>query len=155
MKKLDSLKAIVMKNVIVSVDFGPGVEQLLEKASEWAKAFGAKAWVVHIAAPHPEYIGYAVGPEYIRDIRSQELKEEHRLLDTYCKTFQAKGIAAEAVLVKGATKDMMVAEAQKLNADLIICGHQEHNFIYKAILGSFSESLIQESKIPVLLIPLG
>lgn len=155
MKKLDRLKAIVMKNVIVSVDFGPGVEQLLEKASEWAKAFEAKIWVLHIAAPHPEYIGYAVGPEYIRDIRAQELKEEHRLLDSYAKSLQAKGLVAEALLVKGATKEMIVEEAQKLDADLIICGHHEHNFIYKAILGSFSESLIQESKIPVLLIPLG
>jgi len=144
-----------MKNILVSVEFDPGAKLLLAKATEMALAFNAKVWVVHIAAPEPDYIGYAVGPQYVRDVRANELREEHRMLSDFADSLKSKNVEAEALLVQGATTDMVVEEAQKLECDMIICGHHEHNFIYKALLGSVSNSIIRNSKIPVLVVPLG
>ena len=61
---------------------------------------------------------------------------------------------AEGLLVQGATVEMIINEAQKLNSELIITGHHDHNFIYKAFNGSVSDDIIKKSKIPVLLVPL-
>ena len=49
---------------------------------------------------------------------------------------------------------MIMEEAVKLKVDLIIAGHEEHNFLYKAFVGSVSRHIIEKSKIPVLIVPL-
>ncbi len=74
----------------------------------------------------------------------------------YCRIMLKywKGVRAEGLLVQGATVEMLLKEAQKLNTDLIITGHHDHNFLYKAFIGSTSEEIIKESKIPVLMVPL-
>jgi len=143
-----------MKNILVALDFKGNENLLIDKAYEFAKAFKAKIWLVHITAPNPDYIGYEVGPQYIRDFRATELKNEHRLLETYSKNLNKKGIEAEGLLVQGATIEMIIKESNKLNIDLIITGHEEHDFIYKAIFGSVSRNLIKKSKIPVLIVPI-
>jgi nucleotide-binding universal stress UspA family protein len=58
------------------------------------------------------------------------------------------------MLVQGATIEMIMEEAEKLKVDLIIAGHEEHNFLYKAFVGSVSRQIIRKSKIPVLIVPL-
>lgn len=143
-----------MKNILVSIDFDSGAKLLLAQAKEMAKAFSAKVWIIHIAAPEPDFVGYSVGPQYIRDVRANELREEHRMLGDFAEKLISDGVDTEALLVQGATTDMVVKEAEKLKADLIICGHHERNFIYKALLGSVSDNIIRQASIPVLVVPM-
>jgi len=143
-----------MKNILVSIDFNEQEQFLLDKAYELGKAFHAKIWLVHIAAPEPDFVGYGVGPQYIRAMRASELRDEHHTLQMYTEKLVKKGVEAEALLVQGATVDMVIKEAQKLKADLIIAGHHDHNFIYKAFMESVSAGIIKNSKIPLLLVPL-
>ncbi|MBN1181734.1 MAG: universal stress protein [Bacteroidales bacterium] len=143
-----------MKNILVAVDFEKSDQQIIDKALQLADAFGSKIWILHIAAPEPDFVGYEVGPQYIRDFRASDLKEEHHQINEYTSTFTKKGIKAEGLLVQGATIEMVIAEAEKLSADLIIAGHREHSFFYKAFVGSVSAEILEKSKIPVLLVPL-
>ncbi len=143
-----------MKNILVTVDFNKSEEILLNKAVEFAKAFNAKIWLMHIAAPEPFFVGYEVGPQYIRDGRAEELREEHRKLEKYTLEMREKGIVADGLLIQGATIEMVIKESEKLDIDLIIAGHNDHSFLYKAIIGSVSANIIKKSKIPVLTIPL-
>ena len=143
-----------MKNILVTVSFEKGDQQLIDKALQLAEAFGSKVWIVHIAAPDPDFVGYEVGPQYIRDSRATDLKKEHHQLQEFATMFSKKGIKAEGLLVQGATIEMVIEEAKKLNADLIIAGHQEHGFIYNALVGSVSTEIIKKSTIPVLIVPI-
>ncbi len=143
-----------MKNILVSIDFNEQEDLLMDKAYEVAKAFNAKIWLVHIAAPDPDFVGYDVGPQYIRDTRADDLRAEHKLLQDYAHILETKGVRTEGLLVQGATVEMLLKEAKKLNTDLIITGHHDHNFLYKAFMGSVSDEIIKESKIPVLMVPL-
>nr|WP_321412394.1 universal stress protein [uncultured Carboxylicivirga sp.] len=143
-----------MKNILVTVDFNEGDKVLINKASELASAFKSKVWIVHIAAPSPDFVGYDVGPQYIRDYRANELREEHHKLVDYTSELKEKSIDAEGLLVQGATIEMVIDEAKRLNADLIIAGYHAHGFIYKALLGSVSTEIIKKSVIPVLIVPL-
>lgn len=143
-----------MKNILVTVDFDKGETLLIEKAFQMANAFGSKLWLMHIAAPDPDFVGYDVGPEYIRDSRASELRKEHRQIQAYSETLKKRGVESEGLLVQGATIEMIIKESKKLNVDLIIAGHHEHGFFYKAFVGSVSAEIIKKSKIPVLIIPL-
>ncbi|WP_066224590.1 universal stress protein [Formosa haliotis] len=143
-----------MKNILVTIDFDGKEQILLDKAYQFASVFNSKVWIMHIAAPDPDFVGYSVGPQYIRDSRAEELRNEHRILQDFSRTLNERGVETDALLVDGATIEMIMKEAEKLNADLIITGHNDHGFFYKAFIGSTSEQIIAKSKIPVLLVPL-
>lgn len=143
-----------MKNILVTIDFKNNEELIIEKAFQLAAPFKSKIWLVHIVAPEPDFVGYEVGPQYIRDSRASELREEHRQLQQYASNLKQKGIDAEGLLIQGATIEMIIEESKKLNIDLIIAGHHEHNFLYNSFVGSVSSKIIRKSKIPVLIVPI-
>ncbi|MEQ8477116.1 universal stress protein [Fulvivirga sp.] len=143
-----------MKNILVALDFDDGEQLLLDKTYELATAFKSKVWLLHVSAPEPDFIGYDVGPQYIRDTRASDLRSEHKQLQALANVLKEKGIDAEGLLIQGATIDMVLEESKKLNIDLIITGHQEHNFLYRAFVGSVSSEIVKKSKMPVLVVPL-
>ena len=69
-----------MKNILVAIEFEDKDSKLINKAKEMAEKFGSKVWIVHVAEPDPDFVGYEVGPQYIRDFRGKELRKEHKLL---------------------------------------------------------------------------
>ncbi|GGG42382.1 universal stress protein [Bizionia arctica] len=144
-----------MKNILVTIDFTSGDQELIDKAFLFAEKFHSKIWLIHIAAPDPDFVGYEVGPQYIRDDRATELRKEHKILQDHANSLGVKGFEAEGLLVQGATIEMILEESKKLQIDLIISGHHDHGFFYNAFTGSVSGNLIKKSKIPVLIVPLG
>ncbi len=142
-----------MKNILLAIDFDGKEQLLIDKANEFAQLTGAKIWLLHIAMPDPEFVGYEVGPQYIRDSRAKELRKEHRLLQSYADLLKLKGTQAEGLLIEGATIEMILAESKKLKVDLIIMGHEEHGIIYQMFIGSIALQMIKKSKIPLLIVP--
>ena len=108
-----------MKNILVPVDFeGYSTYLLLGQAYELAKKFDSKIWLIHVAAPDPDFVGYEEGPQYIRDKRAEELRKEHKMLKKYTDELHEKGVQAEGLLIFGSTVEMIHAEAKKLKIDL-------------------------------------
>ena len=143
-----------MKNILVAIDLNDNEKVLIEKAIEMAKALEAKIWLLHVAAPEPEFIGFGVGPQYIRDSRADELRKEHSLIAKYTAQIKLEHQECEGLLIDGATIEMIIEEAKKLAIDLIIIGHYEHHFMYKAFFGSVTSGVIKKANIPVLIVPL-
>ncbi|MCB0409667.1 MAG: universal stress protein, partial [Flavobacteriales bacterium] len=117
-----------MKNILVTVDLDEQSNPLLEKAEELAQKFNSKLWLVHIAPPEPDFIGYSTGPQYIRDILAQDLRKEHKMIQEMSKNLKEKGIESEGLLIQGMTADTIAEEAKKLKVDLIIIGHHKRGF---------------------------
>lgn len=143
-----------MKNILVTIDFEEKGQVLIDKAAELAKKFKSKLWLVHVAAPDPDFIGYDVGPQYIRDVLAKDLRNEHKLLQEFTKQLKEKNIEAEALLVQGTTIETVVELTEKLAIDLIVIGKHEHGFLHKTFMVSTDESLVEKSNIPVLIVPL-
>lgn len=143
-----------MKNILVNIEFNEDDEILLYKASEIASAFDSKVWLLHITAPDPDFIGLHVGPQYIREERASEIKNEHKQIQLYSDKLRKNNINTESLLIQGPTVEMILFESKKLNIDLIIIGHHDHNIFYKAFFESVSSGIIKKSKVPILMIPL-
>lgn len=142
-----------MKNILIGIDFDENTETLIQKGIELAEKFNSKLWLLHVAAPDPDFVGYEVGPQYIRDGRADELKDEHKKLFKYAEELNGKGMDTEALLVQGATIEQILDKSKELKIDLIIAGYHEHSFLYNAFFGSTSSELIRKSDIPVLVVP--
>ncbi|MBT8394490.1 MAG: universal stress protein [Flavobacteriaceae bacterium] len=143
-----------MKNILVGIDFHDQTEELISKSVEIADQLKAKLWLLHVASPNPDFVGYEAGPEFIRDKRADILWSEHKKISDYTKGIKEKGVDAEGLLIQGATIETILTESIKLDIELIIAGYHEHNFFYNAFFGNTSVQIIKESKIPVLVFPL-
>lgn len=143
-----------LKNILVAIDFNETVGDLLSYAEALAIKFEAKVWVVHVAAPDPDFAGYEAGPQYIRDIKADELREEHRQLQTICASFLDENVESEALLIQGSTVKTVVEEAKKLQSDLLIVGTHRHSFFHSLFSENVSLELLKKAEIPLLAIPI-
>ncbi len=142
-----------MKNIVLAVDFSETTEKIVEKAAKIASKLMAKIWIVHVAAPDPDFVGYDVGPQYIRDDRAEELREEHQMLQNYAANLKKKGIDAEALLIQGYTAQSIIKQAEQVEADMIIIGSHGHGPLYNTIIGSVTSDVLRDTPMPVTVIP--
>ena len=141
-----------MKTIVVALDFSPITTRVL-LALETVARPESKVYLLHVAAPEPDFVGYGVGPQYIRDDRAQELREEHKLLTTYKTHLHKQGLNAEALLVSGPTVETLLNEVEKLKANLLIIGRRGHSKLYNAFMGSVCNDVLHKLKIPALVVP--
>ena len=144
----------LIKNILVAVDFNDSIGDLMNYANELGKKFKAKVWVLHVADPEPDFVGYEPGPQYIRDLKAEEYKTEHRSLQEICKNFISEKIESEALLIQGSTVEVVIEEAQKLEIDLLITGTHKHSFLHNLLNENVSVELLKKADIPLLTIPI-
>jgi nucleotide-binding universal stress UspA family protein len=142
-----------MKNILAAIDFSERTPAVLRLASDQARAFGAHLWLVHAAAPEPGFVGYDAGPQSVRDNVAKHIRERHREIQQMAENLRAPGLEVTSLLVRGSTVKALLAEAEKLSADLIVLGSHGHGLMHRVLLGSVSQAILQKSGVPVLLIP--
>src|SRR5262245_49982213 len=127
-----------MKNILAAVDFSAISEAVIAHATALAQAFGGALWLLHVAAPEPDFVGYEPGPESVRQSVAAGLHEEHRRLQEQSEALRQRGLDCTALLVQGSTPETIVREAERLGADIIVLGSHGHGAIRRALLGSVS-----------------
>ena len=143
-----------LKNIMVAVDFNDSVGDLLSFAESLASNSGSNVWIVHVAEPDPDFVGMVTGPQYIRDMKAEDLKEEHKTLQSLREAFFDEEINSEALTIQGSTVDAVLEEAEKLNIDLLVVGTHKHGFLYNLLSESVSVELLNKINIPMLSIPI-
>lgn len=144
-----------MKNILIGLELDDNElsQKIIAVAKDIAKAHNSKCWLVHIAAPAPDFIGYEVGPQYIRDMLAEDFKADHKKIQGYAEALRNESINAEGLLIQGSTADIMEKEIKKLSIDLLVLGRKNHGYLYKAFLGSTTDELISTIEVPLLLVP--
>jgi nucleotide-binding universal stress UspA family protein len=142
-----------MRNILVAVDFSQITESVVQQAGELATGLGSHLWLVHAAAPDPDFVGYEAGPAGVRDQVAEEFRDEHRKLQSLAESLRDTGLRATALLVQGPTVEMILKEADRLEADLIVIGSHGHGAVYHLLLGSISKAVLKRSKTPVMIVP--
>ncbi|MDZ7732874.1 MAG: universal stress protein [Acidimicrobiia bacterium] len=140
--------------ILVCVDFSEGSEKVLAAAAKLAGPLGASIHLLHVAAPEPTFFGYdRPGGPRDRDTRAEELLDEHEALRILADAVRETGLEVTPLLIKGPTIDMILGEAEHLDADLVVAGSHGHGAVHRFLVGSTTESLIRRSERPVLIVP--
>ena len=143
----------MMNNILAAIDFSEITPKVVEQAAEIAKCFSCKLWLIHIAAPDPDFVGYGTGPQCERDWRAKTLREEHRYIQDKALELEDSGINVTPLLLQGSTVETILQEASKLKVEMIVIGSHGHSSLYQALLGSVSAGIIQKAFCPVLVVP--
>lgn len=142
-----------MKALLVPVDFSAVTDATVELAAQMAKAMTVPVWLLHVAQPDPDFVGYDTGPPNVRDDVAHEMRGTHARLQQYSAQLRERGVDATALQVQGATVETILHEAERVGADLIVLGSHGHGALHRALLGSVSEGVLHRAACPVVIVP--
>ncbi|MDT8391963.1 MAG: universal stress protein [Lentisphaeria bacterium] len=140
-------------NMLVAVDFSETTDVVMKEAEKLALALAGRVWVLHVAPPDPDFIGYDPGPQAERDYIARQRHREHCEVQDLARQLKEKGIQATAVLAQGDTAAVILEQADQLEADMIILGTHGHGAVYHLIAGSVSKGVIKRAVCPVYVVP--
>ncbi len=141
-----------MKTILVPVDFSDVTDAVLAEAVSLGRALGARIGLIHVAAPDPEFVGYEVGPESVRNQVAQAYRKEHRSLQALHERIAGEGIEAAALLIQGPTVEKVLAEAARQEADYILMGSHGHGALHSLLVGSVTEGVLRGAACPVVIV---
>ena len=141
------------KNLLILIDFSEKYRHILDYGVEIGRAFGSKIWLLHVAGPEPDFVGYEVGPQYIRNQRAEQLRQEHKQMGALKEELRRSGLDCEALLIHGAIERSILDEIEKLEIDLVVLGNNRHGRLYEMVVGSVGREVLHAVNIPVVLVP--
>ncbi|MGH1371537.1 MAG: universal stress protein [Cellvibrionaceae bacterium] len=156
----------MIQKIILATDMGPFASHALEHALDLAASHRAKVVVVHAVEPLSGF-AQAMVATYLDDpveacsqdnpgavldsIRSQiaqSFAHERSEIDPVYDCF------SEFSVVQGRPAEVILSEATRTGADLIIMGSHGPESMGNNVLGSVTARVLQLSKVPVYMVPM-
>jgi nucleotide-binding universal stress UspA family protein len=139
--------------LLVAIDFSEATDKILEHVKNLVCKTGSAIWLLHVAMPDPDFVGYDVGPETEREFIAKKFRDQHTKLEEIADHIRKEGIEITPLLIQGPTVETILEQAAKLKVDAIIVGSHGRGAMYKLLVGSVSEGLLHKTKIPLVVIP--
>jgi nucleotide-binding universal stress UspA family protein len=92
-------------------------------------------------------------PMIMQNPSPEAFEKQYTQLHEMCESLVKFGVDATVDQLVGASMDTVLAETEKLQADLIIIGSHRHSTFYKLLIGSVTEDVLQRARCPVLVVP--
>ena len=138
--------------IMVPTDFSSDAEAALETAMALAKVCGSKLYLVHtyILDIAPSYVGADISLMNVQEILDQVRKAAEATLDEIRRVVAEKGFDVESIVIMEHPSHGIVAEADRLSADLIVMGTRGLTGFKHVVLGSTAERVVRTAPCPVL-----
>ena len=142
------------RKILVAVDGSPAAAKGLHEAIRLAGEEGAQLSILHVVDEFYAFAtldGMAPGVDLVPAFRQagQRVLEEARMAAEKAKL---KVTAVMRETVGGPAADVIVAEADKQGADLIVLGTHGRRGVRRMVLGSDAEQVVRTASVPVLLV---
>lgn len=142
------------KRILVPVDGSSASTAGLQQALQFARDQQARLRIIHIVdeaalAEYPEAMAGSA------DMLATMISDGKKTLDKAMKLAKKHHIKAESVMYEkmlAPLADLILKEAKKWRADIIVIGTHGYSGVKHFFLGSDAESIARSSRLPVLLI---
>ena len=142
------------KTILVPIDFSDVTDAVLAAVRQFAGIYNdVRIYLIHMVQAEPDFVGYEVGPQYIRDNAAQQLRREHQELQRFQKSLTESGLAVTAMLVPGHGQNKIVDEIDRIAPDLIVLGSHGHGAMYNLLVGGVCQSVLRHAVCPVVVVP--
>ena len=151
-----------MKQILIALDYDPTAQKVAETGFTIAKSMNAEITLLHVLSESEHYstvahttiMGFGGFP-YIAPLTKDEVellnetchdfleKSKHHLGDESIKTLVKKGNIAEAILLA----------AHETHAEAIVIGSHSQKWLENILMGSVTEEVLKQTKIPLFIIP--
>ncbi len=153
-------------NILYATDLGVYTPYIFQHVMELANKYSANVFVVHAVEP-PNQIADAVVNTYLPRETKKELEEagldrimqgiKNHVIETFEEELfeeeQAQVKICDVRVLAGRPVDVILAEAKRSGADIIMMGSRGQQTVGQNILGSVTSRVLQLAKIPVYMVP--
>jgi len=140
------------QKLLVPVDGSPTATRGLDEAIRLARLSGGKIRVVHVL----DQLQFAAGLEFCTaDVLGVLQEAGAEIVATAKARVEAGGVPVETHLseaLAGTVTDVVVDQARKWGADLIVIGTHGRRGVRRLMIGSDAERIVRMAPVPVLLI---
>ncbi len=156
----------MIQKIILATDMGPFASHALEHALDLAASHRAKVIVVHAVEPLSG-LAQAMVATYLEDDCETTSHEQHGGLLDSIRSQIAQSFArersevdpayecfSEFSVIQGRPAEVILAEAARAGADLIVMGSHGPDSMGNNVLGSVTARVLQLSKVPVYMVPM-
>lgn len=144
---------IVIRQILLCVDFSESDRHAVSTAVDLALQLGASVELLHVVAPEPDFVGYTAFMYPGRDERADELRHEKTQLAALTDQVEAAGVAAKGFMKEAPTVDGILEFAGKHGHDLIVVGRHGKGLLGSLLMGSVAKELARRSPVLVLVVP--
>jgi len=143
------------KRILVPVD-GSNTSTLgLGEAIKLSKDQGANLRLIHVVDELVMAGGIDGGAYYAGDLFEMLREGGKTILETAEALVQKHGLSSESVMLEhfgGQAAGLIVEDAKKWNADLIVLGTHGRRGMRRLVMGSDAEEIVRTTPVPVLLV---
>ncbi len=140
-----------MAPIVVAVDYSEPSRKALDAAVALAEDLGQPLVMVHALALPLAGSGRSLDP--ISQVKAEIGADEARELATTWAAQARKRVEVETVAREGKAVEVVLDEARKRKASLIVVGSHGRSGLGRAVLGSVAEAIVRTSKVPVVVVP--
>ncbi len=137
-----------MKTILVPVGSSKNAKSHLQYAVDFAKAFGAKLYVVQIYNVYTK-AGTMIKVDHILE------RESKAFLDAHVASINTEGVEIYTRIFKGKLIDTLEKVCDALDVDLIILEPRTNSIKDELYLGKTSGKIIKQTQISALIVPEG
>ena len=141
--------AIDIERILVPLDFSENTPALLEWAAHLAEEHGSRLILLHayhLPVEFQQLEGAYLPPDFWASVRS----EAEEQLKEHAEPLRARGLEVETAVCEGYAATVIVEEAARRDADLIVIGTHGLSGLKHLLLGSIAERVVQKAPCPVL-----
>ena len=142
-----------MGPILAALDFSDATPGVMNTASDLARAFQVKLYLLHVAGPRPNLADPGPNIQNSRQSLAEIFRREHRELHTRAEQIKATGIPVTPLLIQGGASEKILQETRRLDASLAVLGTHGHSRLYNLLMGSVSREVLQNASCPVVLVP--
>ncbi len=144
----------MFKTILVAIDGSPTAERGLQQAITLAKDQHAKLCILHVVDERTFAYGLEM-PLYIEGLWDALRGDGRKVLELASADAKESGVTAEMRLEETAGRrvaDVILDEAGKCSADLIVLGTHGRRGLSRLVMGSDAEMVLREAQVPVMLV---
>jgi len=139
--------------VLLATDLSTQAEKARALAAHLSSPAGSVVRIVHAIEPMTAVTAFAPGP--ILDLGADADGELRGALEKFAAPLRSLERAVEIDVLFGRAADVIVAEAERFGADLVVIGSRGRGGIASMLLGSVSAEVVDRAPCPVLVARVG
>ncbi len=145
----------MFKHILVPVDGSETSAVGLEKAIELALDQKATLHLLHVVDETVLTQSVIAGGYMSQEVLESFIAGGRSILDAAAARVRLRGVAVDPILVEDIAEtvaDVIVSQARKVSADLIVIGTHGRRGVRRLVLGSDAEGVVRLAEAPVMLV---
>ena len=141
-----------MRDILVPIDLSEISSAVVERASCFGQSLASNLWLLHVVPPPNDSTPFNLDRKLWRREVAKGLRDRRRQLHELAEQLRRERYHVFTRFIAGTVSTVILTEAKKIHADLIIMGSHGHGNVYHALFGGVGQKVMRKASCPVMLV---